>query len=141
MLASVNRTTYAREEKGWVKRFTDALNNTSLRQAFVDRYDTIYENTKRVAASKGERELMADISAHSAAILSDNAAGVAAQAMGLNNRSGGIPVYRNGGTFVFNDNGKIKGPLEIFKPLAAYGDPNVYRYYQQWAGAKARGKI
>ena len=136
MEASVNRTTYAREEKGWMKRFTDALHNTSLRQAFVDRYDTIYENTKRVAASKGEAQLFADVSAHSAALLSDQAAGVAAQAMGLNNRQGGIPVYKNGGTFVYNDNGKIKGPLEIFKPLAAYGNPRVYQYYQQWAGAK-----
>jgi hypothetical protein len=136
MEASVDRVTYAREEKGWIKSFTDALSNTSLRQAFVDRYDTIYENTKRVAASKGEAQLFADVSAHSAAILSDQAAGVAAQALGLNNRSGGIPIYRNGGTFIFNDNGKIKGLLEILKPLAAYGDPRVYRYYQTWAGAK-----
>jgi hypothetical protein len=136
MQASVNRTTYAREEKGWMKRFTDALANTSLRQAFVDRYDTIYENTKRVAASKGEAQLFADVSAHSAALLSDNAAGVAAQALGLEHRTGGIPVFRNGGTFVYNDNGKIKGLLEILKPLAAYGDPEVYRYYQLWAGAK-----
>ena len=136
MEASVDRTTYAREEKGWMKRFTDALANTSLRQAFVDRYDTIYENTKRVASSKGEAQLFADISAHSAALLSDNAAGVAAQALGLEHRAGGIPVFRNGGTFIFNDNGKIKGLLEILKPLAAYGDPRVYRYYQTWAGAK-----
>lgn len=140
-LDAVNRITYAREEKGWVKRFTDALHNTSLRQAFVDRYDTIYENTKRVAASKGEAQLFADVSAHSAAILSDQAAGVAAQAMGLNNRSGGIPIYKNGGTFVFNDNGKIKGPLEIFKPLAAYGDPDVYRQYQFWAGSKRGARL
>jgi len=136
MEASVDRTTYAREEKGWMKRFTDALANTSLRQAFLDRYDTIYNNTKRVAASKGEAELFADVSAHSAALLSDNAAGVAAQALGLEHRTGGIPVFRNGGTFIFNDNGKIKGLLEILKPLAAYGDPKVYRYYQLWAGAK-----
>jgi hypothetical protein len=136
MEASVDRTTYAREEKGWMKRFTDALANTSLRQAFLDRYDTIYNNTKRVAASKGEAELFADVSAHSAALLSDNAAGVAAQALGLEHRIGGIPVFRNGGTFIFNDNGKIKGLLEILKPLAAYGDPRVYRYYQTWAGAK-----
>ena len=136
MEASVDRVTYAREEKGWAKRFTDALSNTSLRQAFLDRYDTIYNNTKRVAASKGEAELFADVSAHSAALLSDNAAGVAAQALGLEHRIGGIPVFRNGGTFIFNDNGKIKGLLEILKPLAAYGDPRVYRYYQTWAGAK-----
>ena len=136
MEASVDRVTYAREEKGWMKRFTDALANTSLRQAFLDRYDTIYNNTKRVAASKGEAELFADVSAHSAALLSDNAAGVAAQALGLEHRIGGIPVFRNGGTFIFNDNGKIKGLLEILKPLAAYGDPRVYRYYQTWAGAK-----
>ena len=45
-------------------------------------------------------------------------------------------MFRNGGTFVYNDNGKIKGLLEILKPLAAYGDPEVYRYYQLWAGAK-----
>ena len=136
MEASVDRVTYAREEKGWMKRFTDALANTSLRQAFLDRYDTIYNNTKRVAASKGEAQLFADVSAHSAALLSDNAAGVAAQALGLEHRTGGIPVFRNGGTFIFNDNGKIKGLLEILKPLAAYGDPKVYRYYQTWAGAK-----
>lgn len=136
MEASVDRTTYAREEKGWMKRFTDALANTSLRQAFLDRYDTIYNNTKRVAASKGEAELFADVSAHSAALLSDNAAGVAAQALGLEHRIGGIPVFRNGGTFIFNDNGKIKGLLEILKPLAAYGNPRVYQYYQTWAGAK-----
>ena len=136
MEASVDRVTYAREEKGWMKRFTDALHNTSLRQAFLDRYDTIYNNTKRVAASKGEAELFADVSAHSAALLSDNAAGVAAQALGLEHRAGGIPVFRNGGTFIFNDNGKIKGLLEILKPLAAYGNPRVYQYYQTWAGAK-----
>ena len=107
----------------------------------MDRYDTIYENTKRVAASKGEAQLFADVSAHSAALLSDQAAGVAAQAMGLNNRQGGIPIYRNGGTFVFNDNGKIKGPLEIFKPLAAYGDPEIYRLYQFWAGSKRGARL
>ena len=54
---------------------------------------------------------------------------------------GGIPVYRNGHTIVWNDNGKIKGPLAIFAPLAKLADPEVFRDWQFWVSAQRGSRL
>ena len=84
----------------------------------------------------GGAALLADQSAESAALMSDVAAGVAASAMGFDNRSGGIPVLRNGITTI---DSSVKGLIASLEPLAAYGDPRIYQRYQYWAMVK-RGK-
>jgi len=81
-----------------------------------------------------EAALLADSSAESAALLSDLGAGLTASALGVHDRMGGIPVFRNGITIISNQNGTIKGPTAIFAPLAA--DPAHYQDYQFWAGVK-----
>jgi len=53
----------------------------------------------------------------------------------LAKRVGGS-VKERGYVAVSNKNNTIKGPLAIFAPLAKYGDPDIYRYYQFWAGVK-----
>jgi hypothetical protein len=49
--------------------------------------------------------------------------------------SGGV-VRERGHTVISNFDGKVKGPLAIFAPLAKYGDPFIYQKYQFWAGVK-----
>jgi hypothetical protein len=68
--------------------------------------------------------------------MSDVAAGVAASAMGFDNRTGGIPVLRNGITTI---DSSVKGLIASLAPLAAYGDSKIYQRYQYWAIVK-RGK-
>jgi hypothetical protein len=53
----------------------------------------------------------------------------------LAKRVGG-EVKERGYVVVSNKDNTIKGPLAIFAPLAKYGDPDIYRYYQFWAGVK-----
>ena len=142
--AAINRVTTARQELGYVERMTESLANRSesfayFRQKFFDRYNRLNDFDKLVAQKMGGVQLLADQSAHAAALQSDLAAGVAASALGVGNRMGGMPVYRNGYTTVSNENGTVKGAVEIFSPLAKYGDPKIYQAYQFWAGAK-RGK-
>jgi hypothetical protein len=110
-----------------------------LRQKALDRYNRLNDFDKLVAQQMGGVAYLADQSAHAAALQSDAAAGVAASALGVGNRIGGMPVYRNGYTTVSNENGTVKGAVEIFAPLAKHGDPRIYQTYQFWAGAK-RGK-
>jgi hypothetical protein len=88
------------------------------------------------AKKMGGTAFLADQSAEAAALNSDLAAGVTASVLGVHDRNGGIPVYKDGFTRAFNDNGKIKGPVAIFAPLAKYNDPFVYQLYQFWAGAQ-----
>jgi hypothetical protein len=142
--AAIDRITTARQELGYVERMTESLANRSesfayFRQKFFDRYNRLNDFDKLVAQQMGGVQLLADQSAHAAALQSDLAAGVAASALGVGNRMGGMPVYRNGYTTVSNENGTVKGAVEIFSPLAKYGDPKIYQAYQFWAGAK-RGK-
>jgi hypothetical protein len=131
--------TTAREEKGHAARMLEAITPptyTSLRQMFLNQYDSLARLDNRYAKAKGIVRLMADSSAEAAALMSDMAAGVAARVIGMGGSPGGAPVYRNGATYIDNKNGTIKGPAEIFAPLAKYNDPDIYRAYQVWAGVK-----
>jgi len=140
----VDETTTSREETGFVERITKALGGESfskLRAQALNRYQRLADYDKELAKTMGGAAFMADASAESAALMSDLAAGVTASAMGVHDRNGGIPVYKNGFTTVFNDDGKIKGPVAIFAPLAKYNDPFVYQLYQFWAGAQRGSRL
>jgi hypothetical protein len=140
--AAINRTTQTRQEVGFVERITAALAPESfsyLRQKGLDRYNRLSDVERLVAKKMGGVERLADSNAHAAALQSDLAAGVAASALGVGDRIGGIPVYKDGYTTVSNENGTIKGAVAIFAPLARYGDPKMYQVYQFWAASK-RGK-
>jgi hypothetical protein len=140
--AAINRTTQTRQEVGFVERITEALAPESfsyLRQKGLDRYNRLNDVERLVAKKMGGVERLADSNAHAAALQSDLAAGVAASALGVGDRIGGIPVYKDGYTTVSNENGTIKGAVAIFAPLARYGDPKMYQTYQFWAASK-RGK-
>jgi hypothetical protein len=106
---------------------------SSLRQKALNRYNQLSVYDKELAKKMGGSALLADVSAEAGALQSDLAAGVTAAALGVHNRKGGIPVFKNGFTTVDTS---IKGPTEIFHPLAAMGNPAVYQAYQFWAGAK-----
>jgi len=136
--AYLSKTT-AREEKGHAARMLDAITPptyTSLRQMFLNQYDSLARLDNRYAKAKGIVRLMADSSAEAAALMSDMAAGVAARVIGMGGSPGGAPVYRNGATYIDNKNGTIKGPAEIFAPLAKRNDPEIYQAYQYWAGVQ-----
>ena len=136
--AYLSKTT-AREEKGHAARMLDAVTPptyTSLRQMFLNQYDSLARLDTRYAKAKGIVRLMADSSAEAAALMSDMAAGVAARVIGMGGSPGGAPVYRNGATYIDNKNGTIKGPAEIFAPLAKRNDPEIYQAYQYWAGVQ-----
>jgi hypothetical protein len=142
ILAAINRTTQTRQEVGFIERITSALAPESfsyLRQKGLDRYNRLSDVEKLVAKKMGGVERLADSNAHSAALQSDLAAGVAASALGVGDRIGGIPVYKDGYTTVSNEGGTIKGAVAIFAPLARLGDPKIYQAYQFWAASK-RGK-
>ena len=142
--AAINRTTATRQEVGFVERMTAALAPESfsyLRQKALDRYNRLNDVEKLIATQMGGIKRLADQNAHAAALQSDAAAGVAASALGVGNRLGGIPVYRNGYTTVSNENGTVKGAVEIFSPLAKYGNPKIYQAYQFWAGAKRGNRL
>ena len=82
----------------------------------------------------GEKELLAENSALAAALQSMRAAGVAASSF-----RDGIPVYDKGYTYVTDNDGKNKGLIPIFEPLAKYGDAEIYRLFQFYAATR-RGK-
>ena len=140
----VNATTTTREEKGFADRITKAFSGDSfsvLRQQALNRYQRLAEYDKQLAKQMGGVALMADVSAEAGALQSDLAAGVTASVLGVHDRNGGIPVYANGVTKAFNDNGKIKGPVAIFAPLSKYNDPYIYQLYQFWAGVKRGNRL
>ena len=142
IMAAVDIVTTAREEKGFIERIIDAVSPKSFsefRAQALNRYNRLGEYDKKLAEKMGGAALYADVSAESAALFSDLGAGLTASALGVHDRNGGIPVYKNGVTTVTNLNGTVKGPVAIFAPLAKYGDPTIYQLYQFWAGAK-RGK-
>ena len=138
--ASINRITTAREPEGFFERIINAFKPQSvdaLRQQWLNRYNQLGVYDKELAKQMGGAALLADASAESAALMSDNAAAIASMACGIDGK-GGIPVFNNGFTTVSSANGE-KGVLEILMPLAQIGDPRIYQTYQFWAGAK-RGK-
>ena len=114
---------------------------TLLREEFINRYNEAAELDKRVAAqikAAGGPEQLADERAESAALMSDQATAVAAAAMGMHNRKGGIPVYADGVVTV-DTSGDNEGIVSIFAPLASTGNPDTFRHYQFWANVN-RGK-
>ncbi len=134
--ASINRITTAREPEGYFERIINAFKPQSvdaLRQQFLNRYNQLGVYDREIAKQMGGAALLADSSAESAALMSDNAAAIAAMACGIDGK-GGIPVYDKGYTTISNANGE-KGVLEILMPLAKIGDPRIYQTYQFWAGS------
>jgi len=143
-VSRVNATTTTREEKGYAERITKALSGDSfsaLRAEALNRYNRLADVDKAVVKKRGGAALMADESAEAGALQSDLAAGVTASVLGVHDRNGGIPVYANGVTKAFNDNGKIKGPVAIFAPLSKYNDPYIYQLYQFWAAAQRGSRL
>ena len=132
--ASINRLAPGREQKGYIERILELFKPQSvdaLRQQFLNRYNQLGVYDKRVAEQMGGAALLADSSAESAALMSDNAAAIATMACGIEGK-GGAPVYKNGFTTIDNS---VQGPLEILMPLAKIGDPRIYQTYQFWAGS------
>ena len=139
ILATMNRVTPPRETKGFAERVIGALAPESwsyFRQQALDRYNRLNDYDKLLAKQMGGIDLLADQSAHWAALHSDNAAGIAASALGVGDRMGGAPVLKNGYVTVDNFNGTVKGVVDIISPLARHGDPDIYRLYQLWSAAK-----
>ena len=134
--ASINRIAPGREQKGYIQRILEAFTPQSvdsLRQQFLNRYNQLGVYDRELAKTMGGAALLADSSAESAALMSDNAAAIAAMACGIEGK-GGIPVFNKGFTTISSANGE-KGVLEILMPLAKIGDPRIYQTYQFWAGS------
>jgi hypothetical protein len=141
ILTRLNETTTVRDEATHAQRMIDAIhprNASSYRQKLIYRYQRIGEGTRARALTRGEQELLADVSAEAAALQSDMAAGMSASALGIGDRKGGIPVYKNGYTTIDNS---VKGAVETFVPLAKSGDPLIYQLYQYWAGVKRGSRL
>jgi hypothetical protein len=136
-LDTVQRTTTPRVEKGFKDRISEAMSATpfaKFRQMFINKYERIEYYSRELAKQFGDSSLLlADQSAISAALMSDRAAGVAAESF-----KSGIPVYAKGYTYVDNMGGKVKGLMEILMPLAQKQDPFVYQMFQDYA-ARRRG--
>ena len=134
--ASIEKTTTVREEKGFAERMMEAISPkgfSSWRAEAINRYNALSIADKIKIQKRGGAALYADQSAEAMALLSDDAAGVAASAMGVHDRHGGVPVFRNGITTIDDS---VEGILPIFAPLAKYKDPFVYQMYQFYSGAK-----
>ena len=132
----VNATTTTREVKGFPERITEAISPKSrsyFRAKAINRYNQLGVYDRIVAKTMGGIAFLADKSAEAGALFSDLGAGVTASALGFGDRNGGIPVYRNGVTTVDRS---VKGLVASLAPLAAYGNPKVYQYYQFWAAVK-----
>jgi hypothetical protein len=136
-LDTVQRTTTPRVEKGFKDRISEAMSATpfaKFRQMFINKYERIEYYSRELAKQFGDSSLLlADQSAIAAALMSDRAAGVAAESF-----KSGIPVYAKGYTYVDNMGGKVKGLMEILMPLAQKQDPFVYQMFQDYA-ARRRG--
>jgi polyhydroxyalkanoate synthesis regulator phasin len=132
----MGETTTKRERKTVIQSIVDAIRPSSaadFRAKYLNRYNQMSVYDKKLAEKMGGAALLADQSAESAALMSDLGAGVAASAMGFEDRNGGIPVLRNGITTIDKS---VKGLIASLAPLAAQGDPAVYQRYQYWAMVK-----
>ena len=136
----INETTTRREEKGYYQRMTEAITPDSFsyfRQKALNGYNQFGVLDKRSAEKMGGAAFLADQSAEAAALMSDLSAGVTASALGIGDRHGGIPVFKNGYTTIDTS---VKGFTELIAPLAKkYQDPAIWRRFQFVYGAK-RGK-
>lgn len=137
MVDAIERTTTAREEKGFAGRIADALSPTGFakfRQGMINRYEGIEQLSRKIAAVFGDKELLADTSAISAALFADRAAGIAAESF----RSG-VPVYKNGFTSISDMNGSVQGLIPILEPLMQLNDPFAFQAFQFYAATR-RGR-
>jgi hypothetical protein len=134
---SVDRTTTKREEKGFIQRLLSSIfpdSAADFRFKYINALEGIERQTTKKGEIFGEKELLAENSALAAALQSMRAAGVAASSF-----RDGIPVYDKGYTYVTDNDGKNKGLIPIFEPLAKYGDAEIYRLFQFYAATR-RGK-
>jgi hypothetical protein len=95
----IKATIVPRYRAGYVERILDAISPkqfSKFRKEFINRYD-IQAKFDREAARQiklmGGKEQLADAKAEPAALFADLGGGLAAAAMGVNDRKGGIPVY------------------------------------------------
>jgi hypothetical protein len=138
----LNEVAPQRHVDGWKQRVIGAFGPepvTYLRQKLINRYESLAKLDRKLRdqiRKAGGVELLADQSAEWQALASDMSAGVAASAMGIGERAGGIPVFKNGVVKIDNN---VKGLTEALAPLAKFGDPEIYQRYQFWAGWK-RGR-
>jgi hypothetical protein len=144
--ASIDRIATAREDKGFIARMMEAIAPTAFstyRQQYLNRYNQLGKYDKMLADLLGVPGLLADASSEAAALQSDLGAGLTASALGVHDRVGGIPVFRNGITVISNVNGTVGGPMQIFAKLTELGkgDPYIYQSYQFWAGAKRASRF
>jgi hypothetical protein len=136
----IGATTTVRKEAGYVERIIDAISPsamTKLRQAFINKYDSIEKLSRFRGEKIGGDELLAENSAIAAALQSDRAAGVAASSF-----RDGIPVFDKGYTYVTgkDSNGDdVKGLIPILEPLMKYNDPYAFQAFQYYAGTR-RGR-
>lgn len=95
----IKQTVIPRERPGMVDRLLDAISPrvfSKFRAEFVTRYDALAKTDRQVAEQirlMGGVQQLADAKAESAANFSDLGGGLAASAMGVHDRVGGIPVY------------------------------------------------
>jgi hypothetical protein len=132
--ARVDTVSPARIEKGFVERILSSVfpeSAAKFRIAYINALEGIERQTKAKAEQFGNLELLADVSALAAANQSQRAAGIAAAAF-----QHGVPVYSRGRTTVSDLNGTTKGLLDVLQPLMALKDPEVFRYFQFYAGVK-----
>ncbi len=136
--ARVGEVIRSRRKEGFIDRVVEVFSPKTFslfREELINRYNEFAEIDKRVAAqikAAGGVEQLADERAESAALLADQATAVAAAAMGMHNRKGGIPVYADGVVTV-DTSGDNEGIVSIFAPLASTGDPKTFEHYQFWA--------
>jgi hypothetical protein len=132
----MGETTTRAQRKTVIQNIVEAITPTSaadFRAKYLNRYNQMSIYDKKLAEKMGGAALLADQSAESAALMSDLGAGIAASAMGFEDRNGGIPVLRNGITTIDKS---VKGLIASLAPLAQQGDPAVYQRYQYWAMVK-----
>lgn len=139
---AMDRIAPPRYNPGWAEKIMNAVTGdtfTSIRQKFINRYERLAEYDRRVAKQirqMGGVQQLADSKAETAALFSDLGAGVLEAVMGVHDRVGGAPIFRNGVTTVSNYGGTVKGLLEIFRPISDSKDPDMFRMYQTWAAVK-----
>jgi hypothetical protein len=106
----IEETIAPRDEKTFAKRILDAITPeafSSFRASALNRYNYLSVVDKKKVEMMGGKDLLADASAESAALLSDLGAGLTASALGVHDRAGGAPVYKH--YFVVEVNGRQVG--------------------------------
>lgn len=140
--ATVNKIAPPRYDPTLWERILNAVSGdsfTKLRSQIINRYEILAKYDRRVAEmirQSGGVQQLADQKAESAALFSDLTSGLLASALGANDKFGGAPVFRNGITVISNQNGTVKGPVLIFKPLADLKSPEVFRLWQTYVAVK-----